>query len=323
MLHRAAAFVAALVLSTACGSPSATAPPYERITRGDAAFSRQFRHEFADVDGVKMHYVTGGKGAPLVLLHGWPQTWYGWHRVMPALAEHFTVYALDLPGLGDSTGSPPGYDKATLARYVHGLVAGRLGLRDARIAGHDLGAAVAFQYAAQFPGDLTKLAYLDLPLPGPALDATAYRNLSWHIAFHSQKTVPEAVVGDDVREYLSLFYPQVAYSGTAFGGPGAPAPFDDAEVDEYARTYTRPEVLHGGFELYRTLGRDATANAGAKPITTPTLLMTAEGLLEPQKATLAPRVANLVRAVDVPRAGHWLAEENPEFVRAELVEFLK
>ncbi|MBE1573688.1 alpha/beta fold hydrolase [Amycolatopsis roodepoortensis] len=323
MFHRAAAFVVALVLLTACGSPPATAPPYENVTRADAAFASQFRHEFADVDGVKMHYVTGGKGAPLVLLHGWPQTWYGWHRVMPALAEHFTVYALDLPGLGDSAGSPPSYDKATLARYVHGLVAGRLGLRDVRIAGHDLGAAVAFQYAAQFPGDITKLAYLDLPLPGPALDATAYRNLSWHIAFHSQKTVPEAVVGDDVREYLSLFYPQVAYSGTAFGGPGAPSPFDDAEIDEYARTYTRPEVLHGGFELYRTLGQDATANVGARSITTPTLLMTAEGLLEPQKATLAPRVANLARAVEVPRAGHWLAEENPEFVSAELVAFLK
>ncbi|GAB3711809.1 alpha/beta hydrolase [Amycolatopsis oliviviridis] len=322
MFHRAAAFVAALALLTACAAPP-SAPAYENVTRGDTAFAQTFRHEFADVDGVKMHYVTGGKGAPLVLLHGWPQTWYGWHRVMPALAEHFTVYALDLPGLGDSTGSPPSYDKATLARYVHGLVAGKLGLRDARIAGHDLGAAVAFQYAAQFPGDLTKLAYLDLPLPGPALDATAYRNLSWHIAFHSQKTVPEAVVGDDVREYLSLFYPQVAHSGTAFGGPGAPSPFDDAEIDEYARTYTRPEVLHGGFELYRTLGQDAAANVGAKPITTPTLLMTAEGLLEPQKATLAPRVANLARAVDVPRAGHWLAEENPDFVSAELIVFLK
>lgn len=329
MLHRTfrrttAAFAAALVLLTsACGTAGDPVPAHEKVTRGDAGFAQRFRHEFADVDGVKMHYVTGGRGAPLVLLHGWPQTWYGWHRVMPALADHFTVYALDLPGLGDSTGAPPSYDKATLARYVHGLVAGRLGLRDARIVGHDLGAAVAFQYAAQFPDDLTRLAYLDLPLPGPALDGAAYRNLSWHIAFHSQKTVPEAIVGDDVREYLSLFYPQVAYTGTAFGGPGAPPPFDEAEVGEYARTYSRPEVLHGGFELYRTLGQDAAANVGAKPITTPTLLMTAEGLLEPQKATLAPRVANLVRAVEVPRAGHWLAEENPEFVTAELLDFLK
>lgn len=82
-------------------------------------------------------------------------------------------------------------------------------------------------------------------------------------------------------------------------------------------------MLHGGFELYRTLGQDVTANVGTKPITTPTLLMTAEGLLEPQKATLAPRVAGLARAVEVPRAGHWLAEENPEFVTAELIAFLK
>ncbi len=327
MLHRTsrriAAVLSALVfLTTAACASSPDAEGHENITRGDASFTQRFRHEFTDVDGVRMHYVTGGRGAPLVLLHGWPQTWYAWHRVLPALSEHFTVYALDLPGLGDSTGAPPSYDKATLARHVHGLV-GRLGLKDVRIAGHDLGAAVGFQYAAQFPRDVAELAYLDLPLPGPALDATVYRNMSWHIAFHSQETVPEAIVGDDVREYLSLFYSQVAYAGTAFGGPGAASPFDEAEVGEYARTYGRPEVLHGGFELYRTLGQDVAANTEAAPIGTPTLLMTAEGLLEPQKATLTPRVANLARAVAVPRAGHWLAEENPGFVAAELIGFLE
>jgi pimeloyl-ACP methyl ester carboxylesterase len=291
-------------------------------TTGDAEFARLFRHEFADVDGVRMHYVTGGSGPALVLLHGWPQTWFEWRGIMPALARHFTVYALDLPGLGDSEGAPPSYDKATLARYVHTLVAERLGVRDARVVGHDLGAAVAFQYAVQFPQDLTKLAYLDLPLPGPAIDAARYRSLSWHVAFHSQTQVPEAVVGDDVREYLSLFYPQVAFGGTAFGGPGAAPPFDDAEIDEYARTYSRPTVLQGGFELYRTLGQDVQDNIAASPISAPTLLMTATGLLDFTRATLQPRVENLVHAVEVPRSGHWLAEENPEFVTAELLAFL-
>lgn len=325
-LRRAAAALAATVLLTACGpTTEAVDRPadHEAATHGDAEFSARFRHEFADVDGVRMHYVTGGSGPALVLLHGWPQTWYSWREIMPALADHFTVYAVDLPGLGDSAGSPPSYDKATLARYTHTLIADRLGQRDARIAGHDLGAAVAFQYAAQFPGDVGKLAYLDLPLPGPAVDATTYRGLSWHIAFHSQPQVPETVVGNDVRDYLALFYPQVAFGGTAFGGPGAPSPFDDGEVDEYARTYSRPEVLHGGFELYRTLGQDVAANTGAAPISTPTLLMSAEGLLESTKATVAPRISTIARAVEVPRAGHWLVEENPEFVTTELVNFLR
>lgn len=248
-----------------------------------------FGHEFADVDGVRMHYVTGGTGPPLVLLHGWPQTWFAWRGIMPALAERYTVYALDLPGLGDSEGSPTGYDKATVARYVHGLVADELGLDDVLLVAHDLGAGVGFQYASQYPQDVSRYARLDYPLPGPAPSAMEYRTFSWHLAFHDQEAIPEAVVDDDVREHLALFYPQVAYGGVSFGGSGATSPFSDAQVDEFARTYQDPQVLTGGFALYRTL---------------------------------EPRVTNIVRAVEVPGSGHWLPEENPDFVTDELLDFL-
>ena len=319
-----AAVLALLVTGTAaCSAPPAPdVPAHAAATAGDPRFTDTFRHEFADVDGVRMHYVTGGSGTPVVLLHGWPQTWFGWWSIMPALAEHHTVYAVDLPGLGDSTGAPTGYDKATLARYVHTLIADRLGVRDASVIGHDLGAAVAFQYAAQFPADTARLGYLDLPLPGPAIDAAAYRSLSWHIALHSQPRVPEAVVGDDVREYLALFYPQVSFGGTAFGGTSDRSPFTDAEVGEYARTYGRPEALSGGFELYRALDQDVRHTVAAAPVRVPTLLMTAQGQLDAVRATVAPRVTDIVRAVDVPNAGHWLVEENPEFVTGELLRFL-
>ncbi|MDR7381649.1 alpha/beta fold hydrolase [Promicromonospora iranensis] len=297
-------------------------PAHVAATQDDPEFQDSFRHEFATVDGVRMHYVTGGSGSPVVLLHGWPQTWFSWWSIMPELAEHHTVYAVDLPGLGDSTGVPDGYDKATLARYVHGLVAEQLGVRDAQVVGHDLGAAVAFQYAAQFPADTARLGYLDLPLPGPALDAPTYRSLSWHIAFHSQRDVPEALVDDDVREYLAMFYPQVAFGGTAFGGTSERSPFTDAEVDEYARTYSRPEALTGGFELYRALDQDVRDATAADPVNVPTLLMSAEGQLDAVRGTAAPRMTNIVRAVDVPHAGHWLVEENPGFVTTELLGFL-
>ncbi|MEU2253607.1 alpha/beta fold hydrolase [Nocardia xishanensis] len=323
---RTAAAVALTLLITmsaaACSTTTPDAAPYATATHGDPAFDDTFRHEFADVDGVRMHYVTGGSGTPVVLIHGWPQTWYGWWPIMPALAEHHTVYAVDLPGLGDSTGSPTGYDKATLARYVHTLVADRLGVRDARVIGHDFGAAVAFQYAAQFPADTARLGYLDLPLPGPAIDAPTYRSLSWHIAFHTQRRVPETVVGDDVRAYLALFYPQVAYEGTAFGGTSDRSPFTDAEIDEFARTYSRPEALAGGFELYRALDKDVRDTIAAAPIDVPTLLMAAQGQLDAVRATVSPRMTNIVQVADVPRAGHWLVEENPDFVTEELERFL-
>jgi pimeloyl-ACP methyl ester carboxylesterase len=321
-----AALTLALLLTAgtaACATTTASdVPRYAAATQGDPEFEQTFRHEFADIDGVRMHYVTGGSGTPVVLIHGWPQTWYGWWEIMPELAEHHTVYAVDLPGLGDSTGSPTGYDKATLARYIHTLIADRLGIRDAQVVGHDFGAAVAFQYAGQFPADTARLGYLDLPLPGPAIDAPTYRSMSWHIAFHSQRRVPEAVVGDDVREYLALFYPQVSFGGTAFGGTTDRSPFTEAEIDEYARTYSRPEVLTGGFELYRALDQDVRDTGAAPPIQVPALLMTAQGQLDPVRATVAPYMSNIVRAVDVPNAGHWLVEENPGFVTAELLRFL-
>ncbi|MCA5893740.1 alpha/beta hydrolase [Isoptericola sp. NEAU-Y5] len=319
----AAALAVVLTLGgAACAPRIDEAPPHAAATWDEPGFDGTFRHEFASVDGVRMHYVTGGSGTPVVLIHGWPQTWFSWWSIMPELAEHHTVYAVDLPGLGDSTGSPDSYDKATLARYLHTLVDDRLGVRDAHVVGHDLGAAVAFQYAAQFPEDTASLGYLDLPLPGPALDAPTYRSLSWHIAFHSQPKVPEAIVGDDVREYLALFYPQVAFGGTSFGGTSQRSPFTDAEIDEYARTYERPEALSGGFDLYRSLEQDVQDNESATPVDVPTLLLTAQGQLDPIRATVAPRMTGIVRATDVPDAGHWLVEENPGFVTAELLDFL-
>jgi pimeloyl-ACP methyl ester carboxylesterase len=329
-----AAVTVALVLTTACtttggGAQNTTSPQasatvaagYDAATRDDAEFNRQFTHETADVDGVKMHYVTGGTGEPLVLLHGWPQSWYSWREIMPALAEKYTVYALDLPGLGDSEGAPSSYDKATLARYVHRLLAGALGLKAINLAGHDLGAGVAFQYAAQFPDEVVRYAHLDYPMPGPALSANAYRQASWHMSFHHQDGFPELLVADDVREYLSLFYGYVAYGGTSFGGPGAQAPFTAQQIDEYARTYQRPQVLTGGFELYRTLDQDERDNKAAKPITMPTMLLTAEGTLDFTRSTVQPLMSTITRAVEVPKAGHWLITENPEFVTTELVTF--
>ncbi|WP_434443644.1 alpha/beta fold hydrolase [Lentzea sp. E54] len=307
-----------LLTITACSAAPET-PPHAAVTQDDPAFQKTFRHEFTDVEGVRLHYVTGGSGTPVVLLHGWPQTWYGWWPVMPALAERHTVYAIDLPGLGDSTGTPKGYDKATLARYVHALTE-KLGLRNASIVGHDLGAAVAFQYASQFPEDTARLGYLDLPLPGPAIDARTYRTLSWHIAFHSQPQVPETLVDDDVRDYLRLFYPQVSYQGSAFGGTSTASPFTDTEIDEYARTYRT--ALGNGFELYRALDQDVRDTEAARPVRAPALVMAAEGQADAIRGTVAPRMTNIVRAVDVPKAGHWLVEENPEFVTAELLRFL-
>lgn len=303
------------------GSAARVGAGHAAATAEDQDFNQRFEHKFARVSGVRMHYVTGGQGPPLVLLHGWPQSWYEWRGIMPELAKKFTVYAVDLPGLGDSRGAPPSYDKATLARYLHGLLRDRLGLGRVNLAAHDLGAGVGFQYAAQFPEHVRRYAHLDYPLPGPALSAEKYRTFSWHLAFHEQPKIPEFLVEDDVRRYLTEFYKQVAYGGTAFGGPGAASPFSRAQIREFARTYRRPQVLTGGFELYRTLDGDEIDNKRAGRVRVPTMLMAAEGGLASMRATTKPLLANVLRAVEVPRSGHWLPEENPRFVTTRLLRF--
>src|SRR5690242_17398257 len=112
------------------------------FTMGNMTFS----HHMAPVNGIQMHYVIGGHGDPVVLLHGWPQTWYAWHNVMPALAKNYTVIAPDLRGLGDSSKPSSGYDAKTTAEDIYQLVS-QLGFNKIYLVGHDLGALPAYAYA--------------------------------------------------------------------------------------------------------------------------------------------------------------------------------
>ncbi|MGM7698021.1 alpha/beta fold hydrolase [Microbacterium sp. A84] len=316
---------ASIAFPTAAPAAVATYDRYDAATRGDNDFSQQFTHEFATIDDVKMHYVTGGEGPPLVLIHGWPQTWFEWRDIMPALAEHHTVYAIDLPGLGDSDGSPRSFDKKTLAQYVNTLLDDHLQLGSVDLVAHDLGAGVGFQYVAQFPDHVNSYVHMDYPLPSSAaLPAQQYRTFSWHMSFNSQKPLPEEIVDDrdDVRTYLAEFYTQVAFGGAAFGGDRTSPPFSSAQIDEYARTYSQPEKLSNGFELYRTLEQDQLDNDLAGPVSVPTKLITATGSLANTMPTLTPLFNNLQDAVEIPESGHWLPEENPDAVVREILAFI-
>jgi pimeloyl-ACP methyl ester carboxylesterase len=296
------------------GEASREAAGYDAATRGDEEFNRTFRHGFAAVDDVTMHYVIGGEGPPLVLLHGWPQTWYEFEGIMPALAEEHTVIAVDLPGLGDSVGSPPDYEKATLARYVHGLVADELGYDEVGLAAHDLGAGVGYQYAVQYPEEVRRFAFMDFFLPGPGAEVAQLEGGYWHFALHRQEEVPEMLTQGREREYLEHFYPEVA---------GSPDAISEEQVNEFARTYSQPEKMSGGFELYRTLDEDAEANMAGEeaPLEMPVMAMSASTWPEGAVADTIRPVGRDVEAVTVPDSGHWLSEENPEFVTEELLRF--
>src|SRR5215510_7308428 len=109
-----------------------------------------FSHHMASVNGIQIHYVIGGQGMPVVLLHGWPETWYEWRHVMPALAKNYTVIAPDLRGLGDSSKPSTGYDGKTVAEDIHQLVT-KLGFKTIFLVGGDIGAIIAYPYAAEHP----------------------------------------------------------------------------------------------------------------------------------------------------------------------------
>jgi pimeloyl-ACP methyl ester carboxylesterase len=141
-----------------------------------------FSHHMASVNGgIQLHYVIGGHGDPIVLLHGWPETWYEWRHVMPALAKNYTVIAPDLRGLGDSSKPLTGYDGKTVAEDIHQLV-GKLGFKTIFLVGHDIGTQVAYSYAAAHPNEVKKLAVMDFTIPG--FGPTGRPPIWWHNVSH-------------------------------------------------------------------------------------------------------------------------------------------
>ena len=204
-----------------------------------------FSHHMATVNGIQMHYVIGGQGEPIVLIHGWPQTWYEWRHVMPALAKNYTVIALDLRGLGDSSKPVTGYDGKTTAEDIYQLVS-QLGFKDIFLVGHNLGALVAFSYTAAHPSEVRRLVILDVPITGigPALNSTRL----WHIPFHMVRDIPETLVEGKEREYLTWFYSNYSYN---------PAAITKEDIDEYVSHYSAPGGMRAGFEYYRAFPIDA------------------------------------------------------------------
>jgi pimeloyl-ACP methyl ester carboxylesterase len=187
-----------------------------------------FSHNTASVNGIQMHYVIGGHGDPVVLLHGWPETWYAWHKVMPALARNYTVIAPDLRGLGDSSKPLTGYDGKTLAEDIHQLVT-KLGFKTIFLVGHDIGSWVAYPYAAAHPSEVKGLAILEVPPPGPSFPSGT--PAPWWVIFHQTPDVPEALVQGKEMEYLSWHYQNLAYN---------PAAITQAAINEYVSHYSAP-----------------------------------------------------------------------------------
>jgi pimeloyl-ACP methyl ester carboxylesterase len=277
-----------------------------------------FTRRYVDADGVRLHCVCGGPqdGPLVVLLHGWPQTWYAWRHVMPPLADAgLRVAAVDYRGAGDSDRPWSGYEKAVMAGDIRALV-GRLGGGPVHLVGRDIGLMVAYAYAAQWPEEVAALVALDVPVPGTkSWFAATDDPQTWHFALHQQRDVAEMLVAGRERQYLRSFYRARLHNADAVS---------DADIDVYARSYAAPGGLRAGFELYRDFPNDEQRFAEflRTKLRMPVLAMGGEADNGSMIEQMARELASDVRGAIVPGGGHWSPEENPEFVAAQIIDFL-
>jgi pimeloyl-ACP methyl ester carboxylesterase len=273
---------------------------------------QELRNGRQTIAGVDLHFVEAGGGEAVLLLHGWPLSWYSWRKVIPELARKYRVIAPDLPGLGDS-GAAEDYAKHRIAKILHEF-AMSLGLGKLRLVGHDMGAPIAYAYARQFPEDVRQLAILDVPIGGFGLDEFGRRLHLWHFDFFRTEGVAEALVTGREEALIRAFYPRYA-----------PDAITEADIAEYARTYAQPGALERSLAYYRAFAADEAWNheASGTKLAMPVLAIGGEfaGAGSPFESMthLATDVTGRVLA----GCGHYLAEEAPAALLRELHRFFE
>lgn len=271
-----------------------------------------FKHQYATVNGVKIHYVTGGKGEPLLLVHGFGQNWYMWNRLMPELSKHFTVIAPDLRGVGESGKPAGGYDKKTMAVDLHELMK-KLGYQHLNLAGHDIGLMVAYAYAAQYPQEIKKIALMDALLPGVEPVWSQVRAGAWWFGFFGMPHSGEIVAGK-AGLFLTNFWPLVGYVKN---------PFTTAEKNEFIRAYSVPGATTGSFHWFGAFPQDAKDNVELmkNKLPMPLLAMGSEHFAAPFLAAHSRLVATNVKESVIKGSGHWIVQENTAQVQKDLLAF--
>jgi len=268
----------------------------------------------ADVQGVKLHYLTSGHGAPLLLLHGYAETSLMWRPLMPSLAERFTVIAPDLPGIGDSGIPSDGLDMKAAAVRIHALMAS-LGFQKAEVVGHDIGLMVAYAYAAVYPTETTKLVVMDAFLPGVAGWEAVYNNPGiWHFRFNGP--TPEALVRGRERIYFDYFWNDFAADKTRS--------IPERDRKAYAAAYARPGRMKAGWAYFVSFNQAAKdfAQLARTPLTMPVLAIGGEKSLGEVLGAQMKSVARDVTVIVLKNTGHWILEENTRETTDALVKFL-
>ncbi|MER7930612.1 alpha/beta hydrolase [Streptomyces sp. NPDC096057] len=276
-----------------------------------------FESRHAKVNGIDLHYVVGGQGDPLLLLGGWPQTWWEFHKIMPALAERHQVIAVDLRGMGSSDKPESGYDKKTMALDILALVE-FLGHEQLDVVGHDIGAFVAYSFAANHPETVRRLALLDVAHPTEdfyqvtALPRPGQVFVPWWFSFNQLRRLPEQLIAGRSRYLVDAIFDLLSDGGNAA--------ITDFDREIYAHAYSTPEAIRASNGWYQAFAQDIEDEKAYAPLTPPILAVTGEMSDDMTRAVLSAKAVD-AEVVKAEGAGHYLPEECPELIVEHLTKF--
>jgi pimeloyl-ACP methyl ester carboxylesterase len=277
------------------------------------------KHRSVSVEGVPLHVVEAGesRGPVVLFLHGWPESWVAFERVLYLLGDRAHALAIDLPGIGESWIPARANDKRTLATHVHGLIR-QLGLQSVTLAGHDVGGQIVYAYLRKYPGELARAVLMNIAIPGVDPWSEVIRNRHiWHFALHAVPELPETLVSGHIRAYFDYFYDILSATRE-----GVPAHAREA----YVRAYSRPEALRTGFDWYRAFEHDERDNENVRTVETPVLYLRGqEEQGELARYVRGLRAAGLrhVSGKSIPNSGHFTPNEQPREVANTIAEFMQ
>ncbi|KIO75744.1 alpha/beta hydrolase [Pedobacter lusitanus] len=294
------------------------------MSKKEVLNNTELKHGMAPIhNNLRIHYVDAGSGdKTIVLLHGFPQTWWEWRLIIPRLVNAgFRVIAPDYRGAGDSWRPPAGYDKRTMAGDIHQLIKEHLQIKGPVImAGHDIGLMVAYAYAQEYREDVSHLIVIDAPLPGTlAFDKIRSDHRVWHFSFHNVPDLPEFLIAGREREYLQAFFNYRIFNTGAI---------DSEDLDVFVSAYSAPGAIRAGLEVYRAFDQDIKDNRAqlqkngklAIPVLAIGGQISTSGSIMKE---MMEEVADQVTSVRIPGTAHWIAEENPEVFLSEVLRFLQ
>lgn len=315
-----AALALALSVATVARAAPVTQP---QATQEEFPAPAGFTPGYRAIDGVNLHYLKGGKGPLVLLVHGFGQSWYEWHQLMPLLAKTHTVVAVDLPALGLSD-APKSYAGQDVAPLIYQFAKSFSPKAQFDLVAHDIGIWNTYPMAVEHQSDIRRLVYMEAPIPDdrlyqfPAFTPEG-ESLVWHFSFFSAgNRLPETLVTGHERFFIEHFIKEHATNKDVF---------TPELLDLYGRSYAKPQTLHGSFEYYRALNETARRN---KPLATTKLTMpvlaiggSGHGGMGTLEGDQLKEYASNVRAEVLPDCGHWLPEECPAALNPMVVDFLK